>query len=154
MGAATKYRIAFYPETFVEGMVVQLKFPEQIQVVPGVPFECESLSSNVDETIDCQYYAAQQSIIISNAFNTKLYDSSQGLVFSVGLLKNPETLQITDSFYVRTITEDGFPIDFQDEDMTIEFKCLLPCASCSVGTNNECTSCHTDGILTNKPVLH
>ena len=73
-------------------MVIQLKFPEQIQVASEGSMDCESLSSNVDDSIECFYFAEQDSIIVSNAFNTILYDQSQGLIFSIGMLKNPDTL--------------------------------------------------------------
>lgn len=155
LGAETNYRIAFFPETYIRDMTVKIKLPSQISFVDQeADIVCKSLSSNVDSSIQCILDSETGWIMISGAFSRNLFDSSQGIVFSIEGLKNPNSLQTTDSFEIVSLTEDGFLIDSRDSELVINFECLLPCRSCKEGSNSECSACFTDGLLTSKAILH
>ena len=154
LGAETDYRIAFFPETYVTDMVLKIKLPDQIDIVDQT-VECISLSSNVDDLITCEIEEDSGKIIVSNAFTTSLYDQSKGMIFSVGTLRNPASLQTTESFEIETLTQDGYLIDQRTEDLVINFDCLLPCRTCLEGSNNQCASCFTaDTQQSLKSILH
>ena len=75
-------------------------------------------------------------------------------MFSIEGLRNPDSLQMTDSFEISSFTADGYLIDYRDSDLVINFECLLPCRRCKEGSNSQCSACFTDGLLTTKAILH
>ena len=93
-------------------MTLELKLPNQITLVNSDAIQCESLSSNVDDDIECTYNTEKGSIEISEAFTTRIFDHDDGIVLSLGPLKNPDSLQTTDSFEISSLTKEGYLIDF------------------------------------------
>lgn len=46
-------------------------------------------------------------------------------------LKNPTKNVVTTSFYIETYTSDNYKLDELKQNMTVNFFCMYPCASCS-----------------------
>ena len=53
---------------------------------------------------------------------------------------------MTSSFDVRTLTYDGYPMDFISTNITVNFFCEYPCASCDNDNPSRCLSCYQTSV--------
>lgn len=58
-------------------------------------------------------------------------------------LVNREIAEVSDSFEILTLTEDGFLIDEYLEGLTVSSNCDWPCWECPVGEPSKCLKCDT-----------
>jgi hypothetical protein len=58
-------------------------------------------------------------------------------------LKNPTVSVETESFALQTWTSDGYDLDLINQNMTVNFACKYPCATCVEGSSSKCLSCYT-----------
>lgn len=57
-------------------------------------------------------------------------------------LKNPTENIITSSFKIETFTPDGWVLDEVTTNVTVNFYCAYPCASCNLDDPEQCYSCY------------
>ena len=57
-------------------------------------------------------------------------------------LKNPTENIITSSFTIETFTPDGWVLDKVNSNITVNFYCAYPCASCYTNNPEQCLSCY------------
>ena len=68
-------------------------------------------------------------------------------MFSLGPLRNPAEIIVTDSFELTSFVSDGesdYMIDGRITDLEVNFKCLFPCAACAKGRNDVCEKCFVE----------
>ena len=73
-------------------MWLELKLPSQIKLANETQLECASLSRNLAASLTCSYNVERDIITVKDGFTNLVYDEGEGLVFTIGPLKNPDTL--------------------------------------------------------------
>jgi hypothetical protein len=73
-------------------MWLELKLPSEIKLANEAQLECYSLSSNIPASLTCSYNAERNIITVKDGFTNLVYDNGEGLVFTIGPLKNPDSL--------------------------------------------------------------
>jgi hypothetical protein len=59
-------------------------------------------------------------------------------------LVNPSENIVTDSFYIQTNTLQGYPLDWIKANVTVNFYCVYPCASCNQDDKSHCNTCYAE----------
>ena len=92
---------------------------------------CEGLSGtdNVG-TLNCLEDRENKQINITNAVTYQAGNPGEIRIL-LSKLKNPVENNITSSFKIETFTSDGWKLDEITENVTINFYCEYPCASCN-----------------------
>ena len=57
-------------------------------------------------------------------------------------MKNPTENLITSSFKIETFSSDGWALDSVATNVTVNFYCVYPCASCNTIDAAQCRSCY------------
>ena len=68
LNTVTNYRISVYPKTYLPGMWLELKLPNQIKLADQNKLECSPLSKNLAATLTCTYSAQTDIITVKDGF--------------------------------------------------------------------------------------
>lgn len=66
------------------------------------PLQCLPISEHISANLTCEFNAETEIITVKDGFDKILYEDEIGLVFSIGPLRNPNEILVTDSFELET----------------------------------------------------
>ena len=94
-----------------------------------------------NETIDCTEDRIAKTLNITNAVTYTAGNPGE-IRITISKLKNPLENIVTSSFTIETETSDGWKLDEVTTDITVNFYCVYPCASCNTLDETMCYSCY------------
>lgn len=96
----------------------------------------------------CTINTSSKTITLSQGFSA-LVAGGTSLVIRMGPISNPADYTNTDSFTLKSYTDNGlnFIIDQVVDGLIPGFACTLPCRTCSTSSKTQCTSCFTSSTL-------
>jgi len=108
---------------------ILLTLPKQI-TFGKTPVKCFGIAGTDSENITCTTDARKKQVRITDA--VRYQRGNPGTIrIVIDNLKNPKQNIVTDSFVVQTYTSDGWVLDEIRQNVTVNFYCEYPCASCN-----------------------
>ena len=128
----TNYTLEVYFVNYKQNLDILLTLPEEINFGTDAVY-CEGLAGTDrnGENITCIEDREAKTINITDALTfTRGNPGAVRIVLSK--LKNPTENIITSSFKIETFTPDGWVLDEVTTNVTVNFYCAYPCASCNI----------------------
>ena len=141
---ASPYTLTFQVSNFETNMVFTLFLPDEITFTEDDP-QCFGVSGTDEDVLRCETQRSTRSLRFTNAMQFKQANPG-ALTILIENLMNPADNVITKSFGLTTETADGYAMDELFEDITINFYCEYPCASCPQGSPSTCEACYQTAV--------
>ena len=91
--------------------------------------------------LNCETDRELKTLTFTNAM--QFSESNPGeMTILIDKLRNPVENIETNSFKIETYTYDDYKMDTLFSNMTVNFFCVYPCASCPQDDPTVCTSCY------------
>mmetsp|Transcript_62324 Transcript_62324/g.86082 ORF Transcript_62324/g.86082 Transcript_62324/m.86082 type:complete len:284 (+) Transcript_62324:154-1005(+) len=121
-------------------MKIKVTLPSEIDL-PSKNIGCEGLLGTNSPELLCSVNLSKKTILVQNA--TVFSTANPGIVkIKFSNFRNPNKDIITGSFGIETTTVDGYKIDQLSSNMTVNFFCTFPCATCDLDQPDFCYSCY------------
>lgn len=125
---ATNYTLAFKPANYLQNMQIVLTLPPQIRFGSN-QVKCYGAQGTDSELLKCDTNIRNRTVTVTNAVTyQKGNPGTIKIVFDS--FKNPDKNIITSRWGLSTMTSDGFMLDNLFANVTIDFFCAYPCATC------------------------
>lgn len=92
--------------------------------------KCYGLAGTDTEEVTCKTNTKKKQITITDAVTFQRGNPGKIRIL-LDSLKNPKENIVTDSFLIETFTSDGWVLDEIRSNVTVNFFCEYPCASCN-----------------------
>jgi hypothetical protein len=139
-GVANRYSFAFKPTNYEQDMLVKIKSPSTIPIESVDNVVCFGEEGTDTQQLLCEFSTLTGEITIKEAFT---YQENKPELVRIGIesFVNPDKGAVTGSFKIYTFTFDGYKLDAQERDLTVNFYCEFPCKTCDPFDFEVCYSC-------------
>jgi hypothetical protein len=150
----TNYTVEVLPVNYAQNMNIIVYLPGGLNETSQIklPSEEEGLkcyglagtdnAGSENTTLECTVNYEERFINITNAVTySRGNPGAIRMIFS--MLRNPVENIVTESFKIETETSDGWKLDTIASNVTVNFYCKYPCASCNIDEPDVCLSCYS-----------
>jgi hypothetical protein len=137
----TNYTLEVYLENYEQNMNIILTLPPEISFATDT-IVCEGLQGTDSKNVTCLEDRENKQINFTDAVTFQR--GNPGTIrINIQKLKNPIENIVTSSFKIETYTDDGWKLDEIATNITVNFYCNYPCASCNEDDEEQCNSCYS-----------
>ena len=136
----TNYTLSVYVANYKQNMNIILTLPPEVAFATDT-LSCEGLAGTDSANVTCLEDRENRRINITDAVTYQRGNPGE-IRLLLSKLKNPLENVVTSSFKIETYTSDGWKLDEIATNVTVNFHCNYPCASCSQADEAQCHSCY------------
>jgi hypothetical protein len=125
------YTVLFKPVNYEQNMKVVVGLDRRVVIPDNWNNTCTGVKGTDKIKLACEVDWFNYTITLTDAFASKelIPDTIE---FVLENLVNPIYNIVTDSFTIKTRTWDYYPIDEITANLTLNFFCIFPCATCNL----------------------
>jgi hypothetical protein len=146
-GKLANYTIKFVPENFEQNMKIVIGLDKRVVIPDNWNNTCKGIRGTDKVDLACEVNWYNHTITLTDAVASK--DIKPDVIeFVIENLTNPIYNIVTESFTIHTYTYDWYAIDKIERDLTLNFYCIFPCATCNFDYPDKCYSCYLPASTT------
>ena len=137
----SNYTFEVSPVNYAQNMFIVLTLPKEI-FFGSSNVNCYGLAGTDTENVTCSTDTRKKQITLTDAVTFQRGNPGK-IRFMLDSLKNPKDNIETGSFSIETYTPDEWVLDKISTNVTVNFYCEYPCASCNKEVKDQCYSCYS-----------